>query len=399
MNPSFLDYRVPVYSELSRLLHDRLTVVYSRARTPERVSRKLEAAIGGRALGLSGESVWRIGASSDFANHGLGVPWQRGLLETARRCRPDVVIGEGFFQWSPVALWMRVRHGTPLVISYERTAHTERACPWWRSAYRAWVVSHVDAMVCNGRLSAEYCESLGMERTRIITGGMAADSEFFRRSSHARTGDDVRASLGLKGRTLVYVGQMIPRKGVRLLLEAWKECPRASELGSLLLVGDGPELAGLKRFVKEGAVRGVVFAGGVDYAEIPRYLAAAHTLIMPTLEDNWSLVVPEAMALGLPIACSIYNGCHPELVLHDQNGRTFDPLNRASILDCLAHFLSLPSDELRRMGVRSQEIEGAFSPARAAQAVLEACQVAVARRGRSARRRGGPNPAPDPEAR
>ena len=81
--------------------------------------------------------------------------------------------------------------------------------------------------------------------------------------------------------------------------------------------------------------------------------------VIPTLEDNWSLVVPEAMACGLPIACSIYNGCHPELVKKDENGITFDPLKKESIIETLAYF---HTQDLEKMGKKSFEIEKEYNP-------------------------------------
>lgn len=59
---------------------------------------------------------------------------------------------------------------------------------------------------------------------------------------------------------------------------------------------------------------------------------------MPTIEDNWSLVIPEAMACGLPVATSIYNGCYPELVKKDINGYVFDTYKQETILDALDYF-------------------------------------------------------------
>ena len=68
---------------------------------------------------------------------------------------------------------------------------------------------------------------------------------------------------------------------------------------------------------------------------------------MPTIEDNWSLVVPEAMACGLPVATSIYNGCYPELVNKNLNGMVFDTFNMHTIIDTLAFF---HKHDLKAMG-------------------------------------------------
>ena len=102
---------------------------------------------------------------------------------------------------------------------------------------------------------------------------------------------------------------------------------------------------------------------------IYKYYRISYVFIIPTLEDNWSLVVPEAMACGLPIACSIYNGCYPELVKQNINGRTFDPLVEESIIETLAYF---HTKDLKRMGEQSVEIEKAYNPENTADNIINA---------------------------
>jgi glycosyltransferase involved in cell wall biosynthesis len=79
---------------------------------------------------------------------------------------------------------------------------------------------------------------------------------------------------------------------------------------------------------------------------------------MPTLEDNWSLVIPEAMACGLPVATTYYNGCYPELIQEGKNGFVFDSLRQEDILRTLKAFKQM---DLKAMGRESQRIEQDFS--------------------------------------
>lgn len=95
--------------------------------------------------------------------------------------------------------------------------------------------------------------------------------------------------------------------------------------------------------------------------------------MIPTLEDNWSLVVPEAMACGLPILCSVYNGCHPELV-RPENGWTFDPLSPESLTGALQNAYLARAD-LPEMGRHSRRIVHDFSPEMIARNMLESCRM------------------------
>jgi glycosyltransferase involved in cell wall biosynthesis len=268
------------------------------------------------------------------------------------------------------------------VIAYERTAHTERNAGFLRTQYRRWVARRTDAIACNGILSKRYCiEELRVPADRIVTGAMASDVAGLAQKVVAVSPVERasrRTRLGLSSPVFLYVGRLIRLKGLRELLQAWASyCSRETSPGTLLLVGDGPERALLETMIRERKLTGVVFAGGVPYDQIAGYFAVADVLVMPTLEDNWSLVVPEAMACGLPILCSRYNGCWPELVREGENGWVFDPCEERSFADALRR-VRVHQQQLPALGQASRRIVSRFSPQSAAAAVLRACEIAMA---------------------
>lgn len=387
VNPCFLDYRVPVYVALDDLCDHRLSVIFSDHRVPKRVQQKIRAVLGERAVALSNEHLFTTGGvENDFANTKFLLSFQPRLMRGIRATHPSVIVAEGFFQWTTAALWLRISRGIPLVITYERTAHTERHAGRLRTAYRRLVCRFADAICCNGQLSKEYCiETLRFAPERIVTGAMAADTEVLgRRCEEARVAEAtrLRERLVLQSPVFLFVGRLIRPKGLRELLEGWalhlEACPATP--GSLLLVGDGRERPELEGIVREKGLRSVHFAGGVDYDAIAPYYAAADVFVMPTLEDNWSLVVPEAMACGLPVLCSMYNGCWPELV-RPENGLLFDPLKPREIAQALTYCIKNRA-KLAEMGAASRRIVGEFSPEHAARAVMAACRLALKRRER-----------------
>jgi glycosyltransferase involved in cell wall biosynthesis len=318
-----------------------------------------------------------------FANRGLRIVYQPGLRKAIAAQNPDVLIGDGFFQWTFAALAHRARSSAALVVCYERTMHTERAAQSMRTWYRRNALRGVDAMACNGRLSREYSIALGMSPDRITVGQMAADSHELAAATAAVCDAErmrQRQDWGDPELVFLFVGRLNDRKGIAELLDGWAEFQRRRPGNwRLVIVGDGPSRGPLDRKVRETGVTGVVFSGHVDYSKIASIYAAADALVMPTLEDNWSLVVPEAMACGLPVLTSIYNGCHPELIAEGQNGWTFDPLNSRSTAAALGK-LADSRQRLPEMGQRSREIEAAFGPDMAAKAIVEACRIALAHR-------------------
>jgi len=171
---------------------------------------------------------------------------------------------------------------------------------------------------------------------------------------------------------------LIARKGLKEMLDGWSLFEKAQPgQGTLVIVGQGPEEGSLRRQAAELGLRFVRFQGAVDYDQIACAYASADAFAIPTLEDNWSLVVPEAMSCGLPILCSRYNGCWPELV-RPGNGWVFDPLDPRDIQRVLQRALESRAN-LPAMGDRSRQIVRDYSPDHAADALFKACEIAVQR--------------------
>ncbi len=385
MARSFLDYHVPVYEELNKLVDDNLTVIYYGDVVPERVRSKIANVLGGSAIALSGELRLKGEkiASDSMANIGVRILYQPGLIKAISKSKPDVLISDGFFQWTYAALWLRAFKKIPHVMCYERTAYTERNAQWYRVAYRKSVMRWIDAMCCNGKLCGEYVQSLGFPAEKNTYGHMVADIAGLENSATKVTGKQIfelKTKHDLKGTVLLYVGRLIPRKGLIELLNAWKKFSSSisADEVTLLLVGDGPQRGELEQYVKENYLNNVRLAGFVDYDSLAPYYKAADAFIIPTLEDNWSLVVPEAMACRLPILCSKYNGCWPELVHSGENGWVFDPLDHKDILQCLKVCMENRA-RLSQMGQRSKVIVGDHTPVKAAESIVRACKVAMKR--------------------
>lgn len=374
VNPSFLDYRIPVYKHLNEFTNGNFFLIYSKKRVPERVINKIENALGENAIGLLHERVFQIKGKLEFANTELRFPFQPGLYKAISNIDADIIIGEGFFQWTPIAILNAKLKRVFFLIAYERTTRTERNCPKWRTLYRRFISKFVNGYLVNGQLTKEYLIQLGVSEKKIFIGGMSADSKNLVDSVNSFTVDEqklLKEQLKLrKGLIYLYVGRINEPKGVIHMLNSWKKHISKFPEDSLLLVGTGPLF---ERYTKEFSYcDSIKFTGSIDYDIIYRYYAIADVFIMPTLEDNWSLVVPEAMACGLPIACSIYNGCYPELVHEGLNGKLFDPLKEETIIESLAYF---HNNDLRCMGEESIKIEKEYSAYSVAQRIYNTYQT------------------------
>jgi len=375
ISPWFGNYRIPVYEYLNKLSKGNFYIICSEENTSDLVREKLKASLGEHAIIMSGEKRTTMGnEESDFANSALVIKRQPGLYKKVKEVKPDVVITEGFGGWAPAGIRYAVLHRKKLCMFYERTAYVERNSPQWRSWYRRIVGMPVDHFLINGTLTEQYLnEGLHFKHTPKVKGCMCADSFGLAEAVKTVTDADKQVlakELDLKGGlTYLFVGQMVERKGIEQLLDAWTAHIEKHPDDNLIVIGKGILLDKMKE--QYDSCSSVHILGAVNYDLLYRYYALCDVFIMPTLEDNWCLVIPEAMACGKPVASSIYNGGHYELVQNGVNGYNFDPLKKEEILDTLDKFHGA---DLEAMGKKSVEIESNFTPDKAAQRIFDACK-------------------------
>lgn len=371
----FGDYRVPVYDNLNRLSDGAFWIVCSEDETSELVQKKLKEKLGDHAIIMTRQKVFRIGDNaSDYANSSLELRWQQGLYSTIQRIKPDVIIVEGFGRWAPAGIIYSLLHRKRLLMFYERTAWTERKAGWWRTLYRRLAGKTVDCFLSNGALSEQYLrENLGFSSTPIVKGCMSADSFYLHHNVEAELearhkADRAAECRNDKGIRFLYVGRIVERKGIRQLLEAWEIHHQSYPNDTLTLAGEGILLKEMRE--RYGDDKGIIMAGYVSYDRIYSYYKDCDVVVQPTLEDNWSLVIPEAMSCGRAVMCSIYNGGCPELVKDSVNGYSFDPLDKEGFVNAFAKFHSA---DLLKMGRQGMMIEKNFSPEKAALRIYKAC--------------------------
>lgn len=380
-NPIFFNYRLPFYKRLNELFGGSFYIMYSANRYKGRYDRLLEKipqVMGANAVAFEGEALFNTYERS-FRKYniekGKRIPITQGFLRTLWRLNPDVLITEGFFQWTPLVILYSLLRRKPVFMGYERTCHTERNAGLLKKVHRRLTDLFITGYLVNGSETTKYLRSLGVRGDKIHVGGMNADSaglveSISRFPSAEREAFRNRYSHG--GLVYLFSGQIVVRKGVGHLLEAWMEHVKAYPNDTLVLIGYGDLYDGLK--AKYGNMPSVFLEGRVEYDSVYKYYAVADVFVLPTIEDNWSLVIPEAMACGLPVATSIYNGCHSELVKEGVNGTTFDTFDHATIVRALDFFHHA---DLAELGRNSIELENPFNTENCARREYEAIMAVV----------------------
>jgi glycosyltransferase involved in cell wall biosynthesis len=253
---------------------------------------------------------WSI-ASTDPRNYSIepvkGLRLRRGertfylalRLGSFRRAAAVVIGG-----WDSPAYWQVLLIakllGLRTVAFYESTVTSNR----FRAGPVAFVRSRFflacDAIVVPGVASFEAVVGMGVPPTKVVVGFNAVDVDAF--ALAAREEHPLSA-----GHRFAYVGQLIERKNVGALISAFAMVANVDD--TLLVVGEGDQRVFLEQAVEDlGIGNRVRFAGAVSYAGLPLVMAAVDTLVLPSLEEVWGLVVNEALASGCGVVVSARAG-------------------------------------------------------------------------------------------
>jgi teichuronic acid biosynthesis glycosyltransferase TuaC len=165
---------------------------------------------------------------------------------------------------------------------------------------------------------------------------------------------EARKHLGLSetGKMILFVGNLLPVKGVHFLLQAFKGSG-AADLGSrLVLVGDGPLRAALEKQADELGIGGQVdFAGRRPHDEIPVWIAAADVVVLTSLSEGLPSILLETMGSGRPMVATDVGGI-AEVLRDGETGLIARPKDTDHIAECIRRIL-VEDGLAERMGERA----------------------------------------------
>ncbi len=222
----------------------------------------------------------------------------------------------------------------------------------YRESLGRYTLSHSDQVVVSTRTYASTSRTIWNYEPEVI--GAAIDAERF----HPRVdGSRVRKDLGVpppeEGHMILYVGRLVPHKGVEFLLEA---VPKLRPSAHLVVVGGGPWREVLEASARrQGIADRVTFAGGVPWEELPQYYRAADIGVLPSISrlEAFGLVGLEAMASERPVVLSDIPGVR-EVIQDGRSGLLSRPTDPDDLAEKLNTLLDDPAmrEEMGKRGRR-----------------------------------------------
>ena len=151
----------------------------------------------------------------------------------------------------------------------------------------------------------------------------------------------------------LFVGHLLPWKGIQLLMEAWRNIPTP-----IRVAGSGP----LLNLVTNAEKHGVTYLGLLDAEAVYREMRQANFLVFPSVcYESFPLTFIEAFSSGLPIVAAKL-GAADDIITHGETGIHFTPGDPKALAEAVAWATAHPQD-MARMGKNAhREYEEKYTP-------------------------------------
>lgn len=271
----------------------------------------------------------------------LHLTW--GTRSALAKFKPDIVVGRGSGIWSSPANISAYRG---------RNRYGWLFVPWWESFGRSkptlprrladrWIrrfLRNSDAILACGTRASNYLESIGIKPGKIHIAPHAVPA--------VPTTHDVEAivdaGVAREIKRVLFVGQLLPRKGIDVLLAAISKLRNAE----LWVAGDGD----LRDEVLTAAAQDseIRFLGHLPKHEVMELYPQIDVLVVPSRYEVWGLVVDEAQAYGRPSVVTDQVGCANDLIKPGVTGEIVSAGDADQLAQAIESVSGWSKDQLMR---------------------------------------------------
>ncbi|WP_295633338.1 glycosyltransferase [Novosphingobium sp.] len=247
--------------------------------------------------------------------------WQRfrGCWAELRQC-DWVCIGLSYAELSTILLVVILRLSGKRMVVFSESKLDDKPRNTLGELAKRLILWPYNAAIVGATRHIAYFRMLGFRRRAVLPGYDGVGLDRVRAQGGGQLAPGGRP---FEQRDFVFVGRFVDKKNLPHLVESFARYVAIAGAGArrLVLVGSGPDEPALRAMVGTlGLADQVEFPGFLPAGAVSRCLADALALVLPSVEEQWGLVVNEALAFGLPVIVSHQVGSRDALVRDGVNG-------------------------------------------------------------------------------
>lgn len=236
---------------------------------------------------------------------------------------------------------------------------------WWIRLLKSWLLNRCEYHLYQTPVSREVLQEVyKIDKDRLFFAPFEAGASLFKKILEKQKSykDKVRGEIGITDGVLyLFVGNMVPFKGISDMIEGATLLPRGSKF---ICVFVGPEepshkIGGTIDYFmgiacKLGVDKYMRFLGALSPEKLASVYWAADVIVLPTHKDCFPKVLVEGALAGKPLITTNANGAAGTIVINGDNGFVIETGDAQALADAMARLLD--SDLRKMMGRRSMEI-------------------------------------------
>lgn len=294
--------------------------------------------------------------SRNYAAH-LSDNGSEVLFRRLRDARVDVMLQDELNHPSLFRINRRLRGAVSYpILSIVHHLRSSEAHPAWQRIFYRWIerqyLASVDGFIFNSQTTrAAVSQLLGRAPANCVVAHPAGDR--FNPSIDSTT--IIKRAREAGRLRLVFVGNLIPRKGLHIFLDALARLP--GDAWQLTVVGnpniDAKYTAHVRARIGAVRLKNVRLVGALQDDALANVLAQSHVLVVPSEYEGYGIVYLEGMSFGLP-AIATTSGAAGEIIDDGVNGYLVAPNDAATLAERIDQ-LNRDRERVTRMSLAARE--------------------------------------------
>jgi len=312
------------------------------------------------------ENIYRLPSiGSPYPKYRLAIPRPFEVLKVLKEKGINIIHSHSPYQLGLMSMWCAGKLDLPFVFTmhtlFDKYMHYVPLIPaklkeGFMREYIKGFSNRCDVIIVPTQKAKEYIGSTGVtSRIEVIPTGL--DLRLFDKLDPR----GVREKHGISQDCIVllFVGRLAKEKNLPFLLRAFRLVQKEINNIKLLLVAGGPLESELKKEAADiGISEKTIFTGEIGYPEVLNYYAAADLFVFSSLTETQGLVLPEAMAAGLPVVALNSEGVS-NIVKEGESGFLVEPSENLFAEKVI--YLLLNKERLNELRISTKAYAASFS--------------------------------------